>query len=47
MPNHKTTLTVLSFILIIMLVVIMIESVKVWIREIKKNKTNMEIQKAV
>lgn len=47
MPNHKTALTVLSFILIVMLVVIMAESVKVWIRELKKNNRSYETNKAV
>ncbi|WP_010234472.1 carbon starvation CstA family protein [Clostridium arbusti] len=34
-PNHKTTLTVLSLILIVILVVILYESIKHWISDLK------------
>lgn len=42
LPNHKTILAVLSGILILMLLVIIAESIKVWIKEIKK--INMAIK---
>jgi carbon starvation protein len=34
-PNHKTTLTVLSLILVVILVVILYESIKHWISDLK------------
>ncbi|GLC30594.1 carbon starvation CstA family protein [Clostridium omnivorum] len=42
LPNNKTILAVLSGILILMLLVIIAESIKVWIKEIKK--INMAIK---
>lgn len=37
-PNHKTTLTVLSIILIVILAVILYESIKSWISDLKSHK---------
>lgn len=39
-PNHKTTLTVLSLILIVILVVILYESIKHWISDLKSGNFN-------
>lgn len=47
MPNHKTALTVLSFMLVIMLIVILAESVKVWIRELKNNNRVFDEKEAI
>lgn len=40
-PNHKTTLTVLSIILIVILVVILYESIKHWISDLKSGNYNV------
>lgn len=41
-PNHQTALAVLSAVLILMLVIIVFESAKVWIKEIKSAKNKAE-----
>lgn len=40
-PNHKTTLTILSIILIVILVVILYESIKHWISDLKSGNYNV------
>lgn len=40
MPNHKSLLVVLSFILILILVVILYESIKHWIKDLKSGDYN-------
>jgi carbon starvation protein len=47
MPNHKTALTVLSFMLVIMLIVILAESIKVWIRELKNKNRVFDEKEAI
>ncbi len=39
-PNHKTLLTILSSILIVILVIILFESIKHWISDLKSGDYN-------